>query len=108
MDLRPEVTTRVDGSGCVAKLLRERAKFTGLQLCQKSRKEERCTRVFGRDQLRCLQKNSTPSLQPRGENSSQRSVSPLSVRSGGQPNKQPHLKKPASLGNQVLLPPPPV
>lgn len=24
MDLRPEVTTRVDGSGCVAKLLRER------------------------------------------------------------------------------------
>lgn len=60
MDLRPEVTTCVDGSGCVAKLLRERegggAKFTGLQLCQKSRKEERCTRVFGRDQLRCSQK----------------------------------------------------
>lgn len=62
MDLRPEVTTRVDGTGCVAKLLQRGgggAKFTGLQLCQKSRKEERCTRVFGRDQLRCSHKKKT-------------------------------------------------
>lgn len=62
MDLRPEVTTCVDGSGCVAKLLRDGggAKFTGLQLCQKSRKEERCTCVFGRDHLRCSQKKQYP------------------------------------------------
>lgn len=61
-------------------LLRERGtKVTDLQLCQKLHKQERCTRAFGRDQLRCSQegKNSTPSRQASGENSLEHSASSL-------------------------------